>query len=174
MRHRFKEKICNTKTLCQVTATTLFLALWFCYSTSNAQEAFTSAGGNIAGEGGFASITAGQLHFHVLQSDGGTIIQGVQQPYEWIVTHVAEDLEHPIVLSAYPNPTSDKLTLEIGEETGRHLVYQLFNLRGELIRYERIVQSEVNISMGHLAAGVYLLRVLDNNRELKTFRIIKH
>ncbi len=46
------------------------------------QETITSAGGNTTGSAGSVSYTVGQIIFSTFSGANGSVIQGVQQPYE--------------------------------------------------------------------------------------------
>jgi hypothetical protein len=46
------------------------------------QNTIPAAGGNAKGSGGSASFTVGQIFYTKLSGTNGTVIQGIQQPYE--------------------------------------------------------------------------------------------
>ena len=58
----------------------------FGYGTAiQAQEAVAAAGGEATGSGGTVSYTIGQINYTTNTGAGGTITQGVQQPYEFFI-----------------------------------------------------------------------------------------
>ena len=59
----------------------LFLALLF-LPEAYAQQGIPSSGGNAASAGGSVSFSIGQVFFHAQNAANGSIVQGVQQPYE--------------------------------------------------------------------------------------------
>ena len=152
----------------------LALALAFCFSVAQAQEAVTSGGGDLSGEGGTTSFSIGQMFFTAIEGEGGLAIQGVQQPLEWVITDVNDELDFEIAINAYPNPTSNNLFLEISNYERDALSYQLFNLEGELVEDEKIVGNSATVNMGSLPAAVYMLRITEQNKVMKTIRVIKH
>ena len=79
-----------------------------------AQSAVTASGGVSSGNGGSVSYTIGQTFYSTNLGTSGQISEGVQQAYEiYDVTEVQNPISANISLSAFPNPTSDFLTLRI-------------------------------------------------------------
>ena len=59
----------------------------------------------------------------------------------------------------FPNPASDQLTLEIGEEWGTNTNLQIYNAGGQLVRQEFGQTGQQQISLVGLPAGIYWLRL---------------
>ena len=99
--------------------------------------------------------------------------EGVQQPYEISVlaTESVEKIE--IQLSAYPNPTNNLLQLKIENYNTAHVIYQLYSFNGLLLDSQKLVGIETTIQMRNYPTAIYLLKVTENNKALKTFQIIK-
>jgi hypothetical protein len=134
----------------------------------------TGSGGNATGTGGSSSYSVGQITYTSQTSSGGLITLGVQQPYE-IVTLGNDDFTAiNLVMSAYPNPTTDLLNLVIKDDKWNNLSYQLFDMNGRtLSNLQKITTSETSVSMQELQLGIYFLAVNSNNKTIKTFKIIK-
>ena len=65
--------------------------------------------------------------------------QGVQQPFEIsIVTGIEEAKGINLSVSAYPNPTTDYLTLSIDEFEISNLSYQLYDMNGKLYKMKKL------------------------------------
>ena len=73
----------------------------------------------------------------------------------------------------YPNPTTNLLMLEVKNYSFENLEYQLFDLNGRLIVDEKINAETTTISMEQYPSAVYLLTVVNNNKEIKSFKILK-
>ncbi|HNY52249.1 MAG TPA: hypothetical protein PKJ27_02320, partial [Bacteroidales bacterium] len=81
-----------------------------------AQENVNATGGNASGSGGSASYSVGQVVYTSNTETDGSVTQGVQQPYEiWVATAIEEAQAINLLVTAYPNPTTDYLTLRIDE-----------------------------------------------------------
>jgi hypothetical protein len=140
-----------------------------------AQKSVNSTGGNASGSGGSASYSVGQAVYTSNTETGGTVAQGVQQPYEiWVETTIEEAKGINLLVTAYPNPTTDYLTLRIDEFDISNLSYQLYDMQGKLLRNEKITSNQTRIVMSNLAPATYSVKVVQGNKEIKTFKIVKH
>ena len=64
----------------------------------------------------------------------GSVAQGVQQPFEIsVITGLEEAQGINLSVRAYPNPTTDYLTLSISEFDISNLLYQLYDMQGKLL-----------------------------------------
>ena len=142
---------------------------------TQAQTAVPTTGGNASGGGGSASYSVGQVVYTTTANTYGSVAQGVQQPYEIsVVTGLEEANGISLSVSAYPNPTTDFLNLKIENYDNTNLLYQLFNISGKLLETKKIENNETSIVMNDLAKATYFLKVIENNKEVKTFKIIKN
>ncbi len=140
-----------------------------------AQETIPSTGGDATGSGGSVSFTIGQTFFSSYSHDSGTVTEGVQQPYEiFIITSIDEIAGIELQMTAYPNPVNDILNLKVEESHLEGLSWQLYNVSGALLGSGRITSSITGISMQDKESSVYFLRVIKNNTEIKTFKILKN
>ena len=149
--------------------TTLLLGL----TQVNAQEAVLTSGGNASGTNGNVSYSVGQTVYTTNTGATGSVAQGVQQPFEIQTVLGVENFNINLQLAVYPNPTTNWLQLEVKNTDFKNLSYQLFDLNGRMIYNQKVTAETSTISMEQLPATVYLLKVLDNNKEIKTFKIIK-
>jgi hypothetical protein len=104
----------------------------------------------------------------------GSVAQGVQQPYEISIVQGMEENPIKLKLSAYPNPTANFLTLDLGNSELSTLNFQLYDISGKIITSRKIKSSNETIYMGNLPSAIYILNVAMNNRVVKTFKIIKN
>ena len=161
----------------------MYLKLEFCIvllmvqglSALNAQESVNVSGGNAKGNGGSSSYSIGQLVYSSYTVSNGSVAQGVQQPYEIsVVTGLDEAQEINLIFSAYPNPTSDILTLEVKDIEPSNLRYQIYDISGKLLQIGLIIGNQTDIDMTNLLPAIYFVKVTQGNKELKTFKIIKN
>src|SRR5690554_7065721 len=108
----------------------LLAAGLLCAGFAQAQESTNASGGDATGTGGTASYSVGQVVYTTNTGSTGSVAQGVQHAFE-IYTLGVEDIED-ILLTAYPNPTTDYLTLELNAVTYSDVTYQLFDIHGRL------------------------------------------
>jgi hypothetical protein len=140
-----------------------------------AQESVTATGGNASGSGGSVSYSVGQVVYQTHTGINGSVAEGVQQPYEIsVVTGLKEAKGINLICSAYPNPTTDYLTLSIDEFDFSNLSYQLYDINGKLLQSERISGNQTSIVMSSLVPAAYFVKIIQGNKEVKTFKIIKN
>jgi len=140
-----------------------------------AQEAVMTSGGDASGSGGSVSYSVGQIVYTTNTGTNGSVAQGIQQPFEISeVTGIKEASGITLNCTAYPNPATDYLTLKIENFNLSTLNVQLFDINGQLLLNQKINSNETSIYMKSLPAANYFLKVIDNNKEIKTFKIIKN
>lgn len=142
---------------------------------TQAQVTVTTTGGNASGSGGSSSFTVGQLVYTTNTGTAGTVAQGVQQPYEIsIIEGVEEAKEIVLSVMVYPNPTTDLLTLKIGNYSVENLSYVLTDINGKLLVLKKIAENETIIEMKNYANAIYFLKVKKGENEMKSFKIVKN
>ncbi len=147
-----------------------FCGVSFCY----AQQAISSAGGDITGSGGAVSFTAGQMDYISFAGTSGTVLQGVQQPFEiMVVTGIEPHNEITLECLVYPNPATDFLTLKIQRERIENLSYLILEMNGKIIEAKDINNIETSISLQGFLPATYILKVFESAKEIKTFKIVK-
>ena len=140
-----------------------------------AQEAVSAASGNATGSGGTVSYTIGQVAYITNAASSGIITQGVQQPFEIMVaTGIEYTKDISLECSVYPNPATSFLKLKVNSNNAENLIYKLFDMSGKLIRTNKIDGNETIISMENIVPSAYFLKITENNKEVKTFKIIKN
>lgn len=152
--------------------TLLPLVLWA--TTLHAQQATVATGGNATGTGGSASYSVGQPAYTTLSAAGGTVAQGVQQPYEISAGTSVGEYDGAFTLTAAPNPATDVLELAAAGPLPARTRYHLRNTAGQLLANAPITGERTRIAMNGLAPGIYLLDVASPDGPLRTFRIVKY
>ena len=136
----------------------------------SAQENTVASGVKATGSGGTVSYSLGQVVYSTNIGTNGSVSQGVQQPYA-VSTTVGIN-ETSIQLNAYPNPTTNNLTLTTDDSES--LSYQLFNIQGAEISSKTLNSKTSNISLEGHPPATYFLKVIKNNEVIKAFKIIKN
>jgi hypothetical protein len=156
----------------------IVLALGFFLAKLNGQVILTASGGFASGSEGTVCYSIGQVFYSSQSGTNGSITEGVQQPYEiYVVNEIEEAREINLILSVYPNPTTCHIILKVDASTVRSfqsLSYQLFTLDGRLLENKKIEEIETSIVISNLMPETYLLKVINGNKELKIFKIIKY
>jgi len=163
----------------------LFLKLSFiflsgtCLTQLQAQETIPASGGMAFGYGGSASYTVGQLVYNTNTEKFGSVVHGMQQPYE-ITVESGSDLSIGISLqcSVYPNPVENILTLLVKYYIDEEIVCRLYDSNSQLLLTQKVDRKETLIIMTYLPPTTYYLIVEQKKQKsaphiFKTFKIIK-
>jgi len=140
-----------------------------------AQEAIPASGGNASGSGGSASYSVGQVVYTTNTGTNGSVAPGEQQPFEIsVVTGIEEANGITLQCLAYPNPATDFLTLKVDSEVKTQYITSLYDINGKLLESKKLDGNQTRIVMSNLVPATYFLKITDNNKEVKSFKIIKN
>lgn len=99
-------------------------------------------------------------------------INQYQQNYFSNIVALSSSLEQQASIVAYPNPSSDKINIEIIGEMGNHPTIKLLDIMGkELATYE-MDSNSIQIDLKTYAPGIYFINYIDhvNNSSIKINR----
>ena len=151
----------------------LFL-LSFGLTGLQAQESINAAAGMATGSDGSVNYSAGQVVYQTHTGTNGSVAEGIQQFIEiFVVTEIEEAKGINLLVSAYPNPTVDYITLEVKNNALSNLIYQLYDMQGKLLQSEQIKSYRTNIAVSGLVPATYFMKIILENKQIKTFTIIK-
>lgn len=139
----------------------------------NAQKAVLATGSNATGSNGSLSYSVGQIDYYNKGSNN-QIMEGVQQAYEitTLSTNETSAADKKDIL-LYPNPFKDFVFLDFTTNDYKNSEYQLFDSSGKLLKEEKIKESKSEFNFSTLPSAMYIIRVNQNGKNLKTFKIIK-
>ena len=143
----------------------------------HAQTALSAAGGQIDSSAEFVCFTIGQV-FQISDSSAGLkFSEGVQQPYEILLSSRTPVRINELECIAFPNPTDQSISIQFNdvEMLGQaNSVLRLYNVHGQCLSTMRIIDPVTEISLEQYPAGTYFLQIADEDGGvLKILRIIK-
>ena len=144
------------------------LLLCFGFNNTYSQQVTTATGGDASGSGGSVAYSVGQIVYTTYSGANGVIMQGIQQPYDISITTGLNETGIKLNFSAYPNPTTNYLVLQI-DNYDKALSYQLFDISGKLLESNPIVAISTTIKMEQYATAIYFLKLTQNNNAHKYF-----
>lgn len=159
----------NQKTIKRAGFVAIFTML---ASASWAQQSVHTSGGEAVGAGGSSSYSVGQTVYTTNSNASGSVAQGVQHAYEIFAVGVSEVLVDFSML-VFPNPTTDGVSISIGNYQNEALEFQLFDLQGKLLDKGTINSAETLVDMQNLATSSYMLNVYQNGKIVQSFKIVK-
>jgi len=139
-----------------------------------AQEAILPLGEDLSGQGGQVSYSLGQLASHHHELPEVHVLQGVQQPYEYLAVDIPPTEGISLRFIVYPNPTTGIAYLEIKPFENNDLHYHLHDFNGREITSDKIRQQVTLIPTASLPPGTYILRISQQQQTRKALKIIKH
>lgn len=131
------------------------------------------AGGNGTGSGGSVSFTLGQIDYVASVGTNGKSNPGVQHPHEIFIVGLDPDPTDDVQLSVYPNPASTQVTLSIQNLNFHGFSYQLFDANAVLLDFDNLKSASTQIPFEKITSGTYILKVLEGNTSIRSFKIIK-
>jgi hypothetical protein len=152
--------------------TILLTLFFFITQIIFSQETFSTSGGNALGEKGTVSFTVGQLMCTTHINDTGSLLHGVQQNIELFTLTNPELTSLTLKAITYPNPASDYIILGLENIQLTGLNYLLYDILGKQLASGKVTQANTQITIKRFPIGTYLLKVIQNNKELKVFKII--
>ncbi len=138
-----------------------------------AHQVLSATGGDATGTGGSVAYSVGQIVYSTSTGSTGSVAQGVEQAYEISSVGIKETALN-ISLSIFPNPTSDFLTLKVEDYNNETLSFDLLDEQGKLVLNEQITNQETQVAMSTLARGSYFINVVQTNKKIQTFKVIKN
>jgi hypothetical protein len=138
-----------------------------------AQEVISAAGGHSSGTKVQASWTVGEPVIETQMNGQYILTQGMHQG-NLVVTVAREIAGLDYQVTAYPNPVSKYVKLDIGAPRIDGFSYALYNAEGQLLKQEEVNQKVTTIPMEEYTHASYLLRVMSKGKEIKVFRVIKN
>lgn len=151
----------------------LFVAAILIGGRTQAQESINVSGGDAAGTGGTVAYSIGQINYTTNSGATGSAAQGVQQTYQ-IFTVGVKETALDFLLSVFPNPTAENLNLLISNYNNEKLQYQIYDMQGKLLNSDKITSAQTIIEMRNLPAATYFINVIQENKEIQTYKIIKN
>jgi len=156
----------------------LFL-LFLSFVGLSAQTLLSTTGNTATGNGGSISYTVGQIINTSNTGNNGSLLNGMQQPFEISILSGLKDNGIELMFNVYPNPTTENLILNISDNSNEeNFHYHLYDLKGVILVSGKIQGTQIIIPMKNYLPSTYFIRVIKSkdgisDQELKVFKIIK-
>lgn len=148
--------------------------LLFLSFLTSAQVSINTGGGNVSNASGNVSFTVGQIFYKTIYQNASLLNEGVQQPYEIVTLAIEEQNPKIASIVVYPNPTNNFITVDYKEQNYTNHTLELIDFSGKQLQKIRIQNSETNLSLANYPSATYLLIVLEANKPIQKFKIIKN
>lgn len=159
----------TTKNITMKILTTLSLAVlpFIGMAQSITPEVIASAGEHYNNGTTQLSWTLGEVTVATYDNGTNILTEGFHQT-QLTVTSVEEVLSN-VRLNIYPNPTSELLNIEFGNN-GQDITLQLFDMSGKLIHTDKVeaYQAKYVLPMNEVATGNYLVQMQSVDGKMTT------
>jgi len=152
----------------------LALCLFTFSSYSQGQAGLTSSGGDGYGAGGTVSFSVGLPAYTSNSNQVILISRGVQHAFQTVSTQIDDPETSTFNLSVYPNPTSNILNVSSNKKFGEELFAEIYSETGSMLSRKQINTQESTISLSQFANGIYLLVLVEKEKTIQSFKIIKN
>lgn len=92
---------------------------------------------------------------------------------EEVVIIEIENTQSQNAYSLYPNPAKEYTMLDLGERTDSNIWYQLYDINSRPAQTNSILTSPARIDLSNVVPGIYLLKVIENNKEIASIKVVK-
>ena len=143
---------------------------------AKAQQVVSTAGNHLETGTVQLSWTIGEPVISTLSNGSYILTQGMDQSK--LLIDAIEEIElSGLVISAFPNPTNEFVNLQVHQlltdQPWKEFSFVLYDMNGKVLMQKQIVSTETVIQMNNYVSSTYFLKVLVNNHEVKTFKIVK-
>lgn len=137
-------------------------------------------GGTASSGSAQLDYTVGEVAVTTLETGQFVLNQGFQQSTEGVNTSVEDPPQIRLNYKLYPNPTTDKVRLELEAAEAVDLKIIVYDTKGRItsvtsqdFNRQKAINTEFDLSQ--LAEGLYFIRVLSPNGEIaKSFKVEKY
>ncbi len=154
----------------------LLLLIFLGTGIAKAQQVVSTAGNHSITGTVQLSWTIGEPVISTLSNGSNILTQGMHQSK--LLIDAIEEIElSGLVISAFPNPTNEFVNLQVHQlltdQPWKEFSFVLYDMNGKVLMQKQIVSTETVIQMNNYVSSTYFLKVLVNNHEVKTFKIVK-
>jgi hypothetical protein len=138
----------------------------------SSQQVISPNGHHAQNSQAMLSWTVGEPFINTLIAGENILTQGFHQG-KLTVTAIFEKRTLPFNITVYPNPANDLLYLKIEPETSQKFRYALYSMNALLLKEAPVTGSMIEISFSHYMPGSYLLKIMNEDEEIRIFKILK-
>ena len=144
----------------------------FVYAQSVAPELISSAGEHYEGTSYQLDWSIGEIAVETYTGTSYILTQGFHQN-TYTVSAVKKLKFDNVEITAYPNPTTDFITIENSDKLQKELTVEVVDIQGKIYLIEKYTSDKKKVNFAKFSAGMYFLNVKQNGTTIKSFKIIK-
>ena len=148
------------------------LIVCFVSAQSVTPELVSSSGGHYEGSSYQLDWSIGEVAVETYTGTTYTLSQGFHQN-TYTVTAVKKLKFDNVEITAYPNPTSDFITIKNSDKLQKDLTVEVADIQGKIYLIEKYTSDKKKVNFAKFSAGMYFLNVKLKGTTIKSFKIIK-
>lgn len=138
------------------------------------QSSIAPLGENAYGSSGNISYSVGQIDYESFTGTNSRVHQGVQQPFEFFSFASIEEIDLPFTLEFGPNPTKNEVFISVTDYYKNDLEYVVTDSEGRTIMAKTSLNEKSILNFENRSPGTYLLIISNNQKQIKTYKILKN
>jgi hypothetical protein len=150
---------------------------WIAAFSANAQTAapqlVSSAGESFTNTVYNLDWSIGELVTETFTGSQNTLTQGFHQG-TYTISSIEGNLVNEFKIIAFPNPTTDLISIKIESSITENLRFAVMDLTGKVLQTGEVINNNQQINFSNYSFGTYLVTISMNNKNVKTFQIIKN
>lgn len=156
---------------------TLLTGIWLCNLSAQviSPEIVSSSGAIFQGQTIQLDWTLGEIAITSINNSSVQVTQGFHQP-NFLITKTIDYPKQIGEIKVYPNPTSDRIVMDLKFEKNRKVVVRLMTINGQTLKTTELDGLTITdfMEISHLPSGNYFLNFsIDNNAYSSTYKIQK-
>ncbi len=139
---------------------------------SISQQLSSTAGGGFSNTSYQVGWSIGECVTATSSNDDFILTSGFYQT-DYIITTVEKQSGTELNVFVYPNPTTRFVELKIEHNEEDNIKYVLTDLNGKILKNGAVQNNIEQINLTDYASGIYFLTVKQDNKQIKSFKLIK-
>jgi len=108
----------------------------------------------------------------LFETDEKNIFQGWTLFYNTDLSNTTIDFEDDKKINSFPNPVNGNFFIDVSEPLTNGNV-QLFDMYGKLLKKQAFDEKQLQLNVSDIAPGVYVVKIIEENRVLKIVKLVK-
>jgi len=91
-----------------------------------------------------------------------------------ITLNTENKLNNPFSFQIYPNPAKNNISIiSNGEINLQNCSFEIYDVKGQLIKSQRLTESNTTVDVFNLIKGVYIIKIINDGQQCLTTKLIK-
>jgi hypothetical protein len=137
------------------------------------QQNTVASGGDYIGSNGSLSFSVGQIDYLNIDNASGNVNQGVQQPYQ-ILDNSVNESDNTFEITIGPNPSFDVLIVQAEFSKMNDIQGFITDQNGKMVKERQNLSLNPSFKLNDLSSGNYFLQIENEQKLIKSYKIIKN